>query len=95
VTGPFLANLRVIFLLLRKKLTRNSLFSILVDNIVDPYMNFDYGKDAWDALEAKFGVSDADTELYVMEQYFDYKMTGELSVVEQAHEIQSLFKELE
>ncbi|KAK1667307.1 hypothetical protein QYE76_055466 [Lolium multiflorum] len=36
-----------------------ALFSILGDNIVDPYMAFDHGKDAWDALEAKFGVSDA------------------------------------
>ncbi|KAK1669265.1 hypothetical protein QYE76_057424 [Lolium multiflorum] len=32
-----------------------ALFSILGDNIVDPYMAFDHGKDAWDALEAKFG----------------------------------------
>ncbi|KAK1601923.1 hypothetical protein QYE76_016591 [Lolium multiflorum] len=33
--------------------------------------------------------------LYVMEQYYDYRMTDERSVVEQAHEIQSLAKELE
>ncbi|KAK1628183.1 hypothetical protein QYE76_002498 [Lolium multiflorum] len=72
-----------------------ALFSILGDNIVDPYMAFDHGKDVWDALEAKFGVSDAGTELYVMEQYYDYRMTDERSVVEQAHEIQSLAKELE
>ncbi|KAK1683926.1 hypothetical protein QYE76_044774 [Lolium multiflorum] len=52
-----------------------ALFNILGDNIVDPYMAFDHGKDVWDALEAKFGVSDAGTELYVMEQYYDYKMT--------------------
>jgi hypothetical protein len=30
-----------------------------------------------------------------MEQFYDYKMTGERSIVEQAHEIQSLAKELE
>ena len=30
-----------------------------------------------------------------MEQFYDYKMTGERSVVEQAHEIQSIAKELE
>ncbi|KAK1693675.1 hypothetical protein QYE76_010372 [Lolium multiflorum] len=41
-----------------------ALFSILGDNIVDPYMAFDHGKDAWDALEAKFGVSDAGTEFF-------------------------------
>ena len=43
-----------------------ALFSVLGDNIVDPYMSFDNGKDAWEALEAKFGVSNAGTELYVM-----------------------------
>ena len=26
------------------------------------------GKDMWDALEAKFGVADAGSELYIMEQ---------------------------
>ncbi|KAK1618176.1 hypothetical protein QYE76_023693 [Lolium multiflorum] len=52
-----------------------ALFSILANNIFNPYMTFEHGKDAWDALEAKFGVSDAGTELYVMEQYYDYKMT--------------------
>ncbi|KAK1608656.1 hypothetical protein QYE76_032329 [Lolium multiflorum] len=58
-----------------------AMFNILGDNIVDPYMAFDHGKDAWDALESKFGVSDAGTELYIMEQYYDYKMTDERSVV--------------
>ncbi len=43
-----------------------------------------------DALEAKFGVSDAGSELYVMEQFYDYKMVDDRSVVEQAHEIQML-----
>jgi hypothetical protein len=38
---------------------KETLFSILADNVVDPYMTFDNSKDAWDALEAKFGVSDA------------------------------------
>ena len=49
----------------------------------------------WDALEAKFGVSDAGTELYIMEQFYDYRMTEERSVVEQAHDIQSFARERE
>ena len=48
----------------------------------------------WGALEAKFGVSDGDTELYIMEQFYDYRMTDERSMVEQAHEIQSFAREL-
>jgi hypothetical protein len=64
-----------------------ALFNILGDNIVDTYMSFDNGKDAWDTLEAKYGVSDAGTELYIMEQFYDYKMTDDRPIVEQAHEI--------
>uniref|UniRef100_A0ACD5WRZ8 Uncharacterized protein n=1 Tax=Avena sativa TaxID=4498 RepID=A0ACD5WRZ8_AVESA len=51
--------------------------------------------DAWDALDAKFGVSNAGTEMYIMEQFYDYKMTDDRPIVDQAHEIQSLAKELE
>nr|ABA96132.1 retrotransposon protein, putative, Ty1-copia subclass [Oryza sativa Japonica Group] len=55
-------------------LFRGALISVLADNIVDVYMHMPSGKDMWDALEAKFGVSDAGSELYVMEQFYDYKM---------------------
>ena len=69
--------------------------SVLDDSTVDSYMSFDSGKDMWAALEAMFGASGAGNELYVMEQFCDYKMTDECSVVQQTHEIQSLSKELE
>jgi hypothetical protein len=49
----------------------------------------------WDALEQCCGVSDAGSELYVMEQFHDYRMVDDRSVVEQAHEIQALVKDLE
>ena len=57
-------------------------------------MDLPTGKDMWDALEAKFGVADAGSLLYLMEQFYDYKMVNDRSVVEQAHEIQMLAKEL-
>ncbi|XP_010233269.1 uncharacterized protein LOC100838984 [Brachypodium distachyon] len=72
-----------------------ALISILGDNIVDSYLSFNNCKDMWDALERKFGVSDAGSELYVMKQFYDYKMVEDRPIVEQAHEIQSLAKELE
>jgi hypothetical protein len=53
------------------------------------------GKEMWDALEARYGVSDAGSELYVMEQFHDYRMVEDRLVVEQAHEIQALVKDLE
>jgi hypothetical protein len=32
------------------------------------------GKDMWDAPKPRFSVSDVGSELYAMEQYYDYKM---------------------
>jgi hypothetical protein len=53
------------------------------------------GKELWDALDAKFGVVDAGSELYIMESFHDFKMTKDLLVVQRAHEIQCIAKELE
>jgi hypothetical protein len=65
------------------------------DTIVDAYVPLQIDKEMWDALKAKYGVSDADSELYVMEQFHDYRMVDGCSMVEQAHEIQTPAKELE
>ena len=61
---------------------------------MDSYIRLPTGKDLWDALEAQYGVSDAGSELYVMEQFLDYRMVEDRSVVEQAHEIHTLAKDL-
>jgi hypothetical protein len=68
--------------------------SVLVENLIDFYLTTAFDKELWDALETKYGVSDAGSELYVMEQLCDYKMVDDRSIVEQAYEIQSLAKEL-
>jgi hypothetical protein len=76
-------------------LFRGVVISVLAENLVDFYLTVTSGKELWDALETKYGVSDAGSELYVMEQFCDYKMVDDCSIVEQAYEIQSLTKELE
>ena len=68
-------------------LFHGAFISVLDENILDMCTHMPSGKDMWDALEAKFRVSDAANELYVMEQFYDYKMVDDRSVVEQAHEI--------
>ena len=68
--------------------------SVLAENLVDSYIRLPTGKNLWDALEAQYGVSDASSELYVMEQFLDYRMVEEYSVVEHAHEIHTLAKDL-
>jgi hypothetical protein len=69
--------------------------SALHSKYEDTYIPYTTGKDLWDALDAKFGVSDADSKLYIMEQLFDYKTVDNRSVIEQAHEIKGLAKEIE
>jgi hypothetical protein len=72
-----------------------AIITVLVDNLVDTYLQKKMGKDIWEALEAQYGVSDTSGELYVMEKFQDYMMVEDHSVVEQAHEAQALAKELE
>jgi hypothetical protein len=62
---------------------------------VDTYLQKKTRKDIWEALEAQYGVSDAGDEFYIMEQFLDYRMVEDRSVVEHAHEVQALAKELE
>jgi hypothetical protein len=68
-------------------LFRGTMISALHSKYEKNYISCTSGKELWDALKAKFGVSDDDSELYLMEQLYDYKMVENRSVVEQAHEI--------
>jgi hypothetical protein len=76
-------------------LFRGAIISVLVDKLVDTYLQRKTGKDIWESLEAQYGASDAGGELYVMEQFLDYSMVEDRSVMEQAHEVQVLAKEFE
>jgi hypothetical protein len=76
-------------------LFRGVVIGALANTYVDSYLTCTSTKELWDALDEKFGVSDVGSELYIMEQLFDYKMVENRPVVEQAHEIQALAKELE
>jgi len=58
-----------------------AILSMLGDSIVDAYVPLQTGKAMWDALEAKYGVSDVDSELYAMEQFHDYRMVDSRSIV--------------
>jgi hypothetical protein len=70
-------------------LFRGVMISVLTENLVDFYRTATSGKELWDALETKYDVSDTGSELYVMEQFCDYNMVDDCSVVEQAHEIRT------
>ena len=68
---------------------------MLSDHLFDSMMHIRDAKAMWDHLNDTYGASDAGKELYIMESFNDYKMVANKSVVEQAHEIQRLAKELE
>ena len=63
-------------------LFRGGIISILAENLVVSYIRLPTGKALWDAFEAQYGVSDVGSELYVMEQFLDYRMVEDRSVVE-------------
>ena len=58
-------------------------------------MNIKSAAELWEMLEHKFSALDAGHEMYVMEQYHDFKMVDNYSVVEQAHEFQLIVRELD
>ena len=70
-------------------LFRGAVISALYPKYEKNYISCTSSKELWDALETKFRVSDSGSELYLMEQLYDYKIVENRSVVEQAHEIQS------
>jgi hypothetical protein len=76
-------------------LFRGVMIGALANKYVDSYLMCTSARKLWDALDEMFGVSDAGSKLYIMEKLFDYKMVENCPVVEQAHEIQALAKELE
>ena len=63
-------------------LFRDAMISALHPKYKKNYISCTSGKELWDALKAKFGVSDVGSELYLMEQLYDYKMVENRSVVE-------------
>jgi hypothetical protein len=71
-----------------------AIVGVLAETLQDTYLRYKATKEMWDTLNSEYGGSDADIELYIIEQYHDYQMVDGKSVVIQAHEIQCMVKEL-
>ena len=71
------------------------IISNLSDGLVRVYIDETEAKTLWDALVAKYNATDAGNELYLMESFHDYRMVNNHSVVEQAHEVQCIVKDLD
>jgi hypothetical protein len=70
------------------------ILTLLSDQLYDIHMHHEVAHDLWETLDHMYTKSDAGRELYVNEQYHEYKMVDDHSVMEQAHEIQLLVGEL-
>jgi cobalamin-dependent methionine synthase I len=73
----------------------DAVIGALADHLQDVYLHNKTGKELWDALSNNYGGLDADTKLYIIDQYHNYKMADGKGVVEQTHEIHCTVKELE
>jgi hypothetical protein len=62
---------------------RGAVISALNAKYIDSYIPHTTAKELWDALDDKFGVSHAGSELYLMEQLYDYKMVEDHSMVKE------------
>jgi hypothetical protein len=58
------------------------ILSVLSDQLCDVYMHMKSATELWEALEHKYSASDAGLELYVMEQYHDFKMVDNRSILD-------------
>jgi hypothetical protein len=65
----------------------DTVVGVLAETLQDMYLSYKTLKEMWDTLNNEYGGSDADTELYIIEQYHAYQMVDGKSVVTQAHEI--------
>jgi hypothetical protein len=55
----------------------NSIFcgvvvGVLAETLQDTYLRYKTAKEIWDTMNTEYGGSDADTELYIIEQYHNY-----------------------
>ncbi|CAO2048019.1 unnamed protein product [Urochloa humidicola] len=83
----------------KKYIDANNLFvgcliSIISDRLVDVYIDTTDAKVLWDALTVRYDATDVGSELYLMKSFHDYRMVNNRSVVEQAHEVQCIVKDL-
>jgi hypothetical protein len=58
-----------------------AMIGVHADLLQDMYLYHNTGKDIWDVLNADYRGSNAGTELYIIEQYHDYKMVDSRNMV--------------
>jgi hypothetical protein len=57
------------------------LVGVLVETLQDMFIRYKIAKEIWDTLNTEYGGSDVGTELYIIEQYYDYQIVDGKSLV--------------
>ncbi|XP_075664674.1 uncharacterized protein LOC142634263 [Castanea sativa] len=73
---------------------RGYILNTLSDRLYDLYTSMKSPKEIWNALEAKYKTEKVSTNKFIIQEYFDYKILDNISVLDQVHELQILVNKL-
>ena len=73
---------------------RGHILNSLTDRLYDLYSNYAAPKEIWTALETKYQNEKKGTDKFLALNYFDFKMTDDMPVMDQVHELQILVSRL-
>ncbi|KAM0868351.1 hypothetical protein ACQ4PT_041378 [Festuca glaucescens] len=70
------------------------LLAVLSDTLFDTYRSYTVAAELWKELEDKYSATDYGNESFLVEKYMTFQMVESRSIVEQAHEVQLMVKDL-
>ena len=73
---------------------RGHILNTLSDCLYDLCTSMKSPKEIWNTLEVKYKTEKIGTNKFIIQKYFDYKMLDNISVLDQAHELQILVNKL-
>src|SRR4051812_19207939 len=69
-------------------LCRGHILNIVFDRIFDLYCTVNDPRELWEALDFKYKAEEQGTNKYLIDQYLEFKMVDNKSIMDQIHELQ-------
>ena len=73
---------------------RGHILNGMVDSLFDVYQNVESAKELWNILEGKYMAQDATRKKFHLSSFNDYKFVDSHPIMDQFHEIQSIYSNL-